>query len=144
MQQAMAQHFCLHLALAAVVLLPAWAAAQSVAGELRAPCNTRDLTHYLNYPPKAAQCGLEGTVVVAFEIRPGGAVANIAIDRSSHRIFNRSALEAVKRLQCDASRAGTRVEVPIEFRIVDGAPSKDNAAACVDDKPLQAADPGGA
>jgi TonB family protein len=126
------------------LLLPSWVAAQPVPGVAQAPCSRDDLSHYLNYPLKAARCGLEGTVVVRFDVGPEGGVVNPVIVSSTHRIFNRAVLEAASRLQCGVSSAGRRIEISVDFKIVDGPPSKDHAHACVDDKPLQAADPGGA
>jgi TonB family protein len=126
------------------LLLPSGGAAQPAAGGTRAPCSRDDLSHYLVYPFKAARCGLEGTVVVRFEVGPEGGVVNPVIVSSTHRIFNRAVLEAAQRMQCGAASAGSRIEISVDFTIVDGPLSKDQAHACVDDKPLQAADPGGA
>jgi TonB family protein len=132
------------VAVAFALLLPLWVAAQPASGVMRAPCSRDDLTYYLTYPFKAARCGLEGTVMVRFEVDPEGGVVNPVIVSSTHRIFNRAVLEAAQRMQCGASSAGSRIEISVDFRLVDGPSSKDQAHACVDDKPLQAADPGGA
>ncbi|MCU0939105.1 MAG: energy transducer TonB [Burkholderiaceae bacterium] len=126
------------------LLLPSWVAAQPASGSTRAPCSRDDLTYYLTYPFKAARCGLEGTVVVRFDVGADGGVVNPVIVSSTHRIFNRTVLEAAQRMQCGASSGGSRIQISVDFKLVDGPASKDQAHACVDDKPLQAADPGGA
>lgn len=131
-------------ALAFALMLPHLVAAQPASGAARAPCSRDDLTYYLNYPIKAARCGLEGTVVVRFEVGPEGSVVNSVIVSSTHRIFNRAVLEAAQRMQCGASSAGSRIQISVDFKIVDRPASKDQAHACIDDKPLQSADPGGA
>ncbi|MDZ7653818.1 MAG: energy transducer TonB [Burkholderiaceae bacterium] len=126
------------------LMLPLWVAAQPASGGAWAPCSRDDLTYYLTYPFKAARCGLEGTVVVRFEVGPDGGVVNPVIVSSTHRIFNHAVLEAAQRMQCGASSAGNRIQISVDFKLVDGPPSKDQAHACVDDKPLQADAPGGA
>lgn len=131
-------------AVAFALLLPSWVVAQPVSGVARKPCSRDDLTYYLNYPIKAARCGLEGTVVVRFEVGPNGSVINPVIVSSTHRIFNRAVLEATGRLQCGVPSVGQRIEISVDFKIVDRPASKDQAHACIDDKPLQSADPGGA
>jgi TonB family protein len=132
------------VAVAFALMLPLWVVAQPASGGARAPCSRDDLTYYLTYPFKAARCGLEGTVVVRFEVGPEGGVVHPVIVSSTHRIFNRAVLEAAQRMQCGVSSAGSRIEISVDFRLVDGPSSKDQAHACVDDKPLQPADPGGA
>lgn len=118
-------------------------AAQPAMAQTRTPCSRADLSSYLTYPLKAARCGLEGTVAVRFDVAADGRAVNAVIVSSSHRIFNRQVIDGVGRLQCSPSWAGRRIELEVEFKLVDGAVSKDGAHACIDDKPLAPADPGG-
>jgi protein TonB len=49
------------------------------------------------YPPEAAARGLEGFVTLRFDVTEFGAVANVQILESSHRVFEKSAREAALR-----------------------------------------------
>lgn len=49
------------------------------------------------YPPEAARRGLEGFVTVRFDVTELGTVANVVVLESSHRVFERSAVEAALR-----------------------------------------------
>ena len=48
------------------------------------------------------------------------------------------------RVRSGSSSGGSRIQISVDSKLVDGPASKDQAPACVDDKPLQAEDPGGA
>jgi protein TonB len=61
------------------------------------------------YPPAAAARGLEGWVLVEFDVRPDGGVANAFIVDSSNHMFEKAALDAVYRFRFKA-------------RVVDGVP----------------------
>ncbi|MGI9271414.1 MAG: TonB family protein [Woeseiaceae bacterium] len=54
------------------------------------------------YPAIAMQRGLEGFVVVAFDVFPDGTVGNITVVESSSSIFERSAMQAAKRFRYKA------------------------------------------
>ena len=62
-----------------------------------------------NYPPGAAQRGIEGYVVVQFDVLANGTVGNISVLESSNSIFDRSAVQAAKKFRFKA-------------RVVDGEP----------------------
>lgn len=49
------------------------------------------------YPERAAQMGLCGRVLVQFDISTEGIPVNVVVAETSHKVFNRSALQAVKR-----------------------------------------------
>lgn len=49
------------------------------------------------YPVQATARGLEGQVVVQFDVDERGAVINVEVLESSHRVFERAAVEAAKR-----------------------------------------------
>jgi len=61
------------------------------------------------YPPAAEARGLEGWVLVEFDVRPDGGVANAFVVDSSNRTFEKAALDAVYRFRFKA-------------RVVDGVP----------------------
>ena len=47
------------------------------------------------YPPAAAVKGLEGLVIVEFDVNAAGTVENVVIVESTDRVFNRAAVAAV-------------------------------------------------
>ena len=48
------------------------------------------------YPPIAEQRGLEGYVIVRFDVLPSGAVSNVSVVESSSSLFERAAITAAK------------------------------------------------
>ncbi len=61
------------------------------------------------YPAAAAQKGIEGYVLIEFDVTPEGTVINVRILESSHRVFESAAREAAKRFR-------------FKPRVVDGIP----------------------
>ena len=61
------------------------------------------------YPIRAQEQGLEGYVLVQFDVTPDGTVANITVVESSHSVFERAAIEAAGRFRFKA-------------RVVEGVP----------------------
>ena len=61
------------------------------------------------YPSIMSSKGIEGFVTVIFDVLPDGSVSNIAVLESSHRGFERSAMQAASRFKFKA-------------RVVDGIP----------------------
>lgn len=61
------------------------------------------------YPPRAIARGLEGYVVVAFDVMPDGTVANVSIVDSSSSLFHEAARKAALRFRYKA-------------RVIDGVP----------------------
>ena len=61
------------------------------------------------YPARAEAQGLEGHVIVAFDVLTDGTVANITIIESSHSVFDRAALRAAEKFR-------------FKPRVVDGVP----------------------
>jgi protein TonB len=61
------------------------------------------------YPISATRLGLEGIVVVKFDVTKSGAVSNVSIVESSDRIFDKAAKDATYRFRYKA-------------RVVDGVP----------------------
>jgi protein TonB len=94
-----------------------------VPAEPTAPRNDRNRTFSFNpdgplvaivrvqpaYPPRAAEQNLEGYVIVSFDVLTDGTTANVVVLKSSHRVFEKSAIEAAQRFRFKAS-------------VVDGVP----------------------
>ena len=60
-----------------------------------------------DYPEKAAIEGIEGWVLVGFDITPAGTVQNaVVVDAEPARVFDRSALRAIQRLKYRAKIMG--------------------------------------
>jgi protein TonB len=51
------------------------------------------------YPARALSQGLEGTVIVQFDVSAKGQVVNIVVIESSHRIFEQAAIQAAERFR---------------------------------------------
>ncbi len=62
-----------------------------------------------SYPPSLSQKGIEGYVIVRFDVMQDGGVDNVSITASSHRGFERHAIAAAQRFRYKA-------------RVVDGVP----------------------
>jgi len=62
-----------------------------------------------NYPVAASQRGLEGHVIVVFDVTEMGTVSNVVVVESSSSIFNKAAIDAAYRFRYKA-------------RMVDGVP----------------------
>ena len=52
-----------------------------------------------NYPAGAIRQGLEGYVIVEFDVTANGKATNVVARMSSHALFERAAIEAAKRLR---------------------------------------------
>ena len=50
-----------------------------------------------DYPIKASELGMEGYVIVSFDVTTIGTVENVSIVETSHKIFNRAAIRAAER-----------------------------------------------
>lgn len=61
------------------------------------------------YPVRAAQDGIEGFVIVEFDVGVDGMVSNVHIVESSHSLFEKSAINAVRKFR-------------YKPRVVDGVP----------------------
>lgn len=61
------------------------------------------------YPVRATTLGLEGYVIVQFDVGSDGSVHNISIVESTHRVFEKAAINAAKKFRFKA-------------RVVDGVP----------------------
>jgi TonB family protein len=74
------------------------------------------------YPPQAQRSGLEGHVLVAFEITPEGTVENAVVTESEPaEVFDQAALNAVRRWRYapDADRPATMATGRLDFSLPD-------------------------
>jgi protein TonB len=74
------------------------------------------------YPQKLRKAGIEGVVLLMFNVRSDGTTAKITVIKSDHPGFNEPAIEAVRKWRFKPGmkngRAVTaRVRIPIPFRI---------------------------
>jgi protein TonB len=65
------------------------------------------------YPSSMIAKGIEGFVTVVFDVLPDGSVSNVSVIESSHKGFERSAIQAAGRFRFKA-------------RVVDGVPQSSN------------------
>lgn len=52
-----------------------------------------------NYPPAAERSGLEGYVIVSFTVNARGSVENVRVTESTHRVFERAAIDAARKFR---------------------------------------------
>lgn len=75
------------------------------------------------YPPQAAKRGLEGWVQLRFTITTAGGVADVAVVKSSNPVFERAAVDAVRKwkyepqMQAGAAVATAGVDVVLRFNM---------------------------
>jgi protein TonB len=75
------------------------------------------------YPPQAARRGLEGWVQLRFTITTAGTVSEVAVVKSSNPVFERAAVEAVRKwkyepqMQSGAAVATAGVDVVLRFNM---------------------------
>ena len=72
------------------------------------------------YPPSLEKAGIEGSVEVAFMVNTDGSTSEIRIVRSTHRGFERAAIEAIQSStfrpgEVDGQPVKTHVKLPISF-----------------------------
>lgn len=51
------------------------------------------------YPPRAAEIGLEGYVIVQFDVSETGRATNVTVVESSHRLFEKAAIDAARKFR---------------------------------------------
>lgn len=79
--------------------------------------NYKEVTGAIAYPREALLENIEGDVTVEFTVTASGQVRDPVIRNSSHRVFNRVALSAVQRLNCQAGGQDIRVQAPLSFKL---------------------------
>ncbi|RZI43809.1 energy transducer TonB [Herbaspirillum sp. HC18] len=95
---------------------PAPAAPPTVGVGIACP-NHMEVRSRLPYPAQAQQMGLSGEVVVEFTVAGSGQIGDVAVVKSTNRIFNSAATNAVNQLRCNGQDHDVRVRVPFVFRI---------------------------
>lgn len=80
--------------------------------------NHKEVLSTTPFPKQALKLGLSGDVTVEFEVNPDGSIANATAVKSSNRIFNATAIEAVtKNLHCVGQGQRVRARLPFTFRL---------------------------
>lgn len=69
------------------------------------------------YPPQASRMGLSGDVLIEFTVTPAGGIADIAVIKSSNKVFESAAAAAVAQFQCIGQGQAVKVRVPFIFRL---------------------------
>lgn len=75
------------------------------------------------YPPQAAKRGLEGWVQLRFTVTTAGSVDGVAVVKSSNSVFERAAIEAVRKwkyepqMQAGVAVATPGVDVVLRFKL---------------------------
>ncbi len=77
--------------------------------------NYREVIGRVQLPSQALRMGLSGDVLVEFTVSATGAVEDVAVTKSSNRIFNAVAIAAVAKFQCIGQGQSVRVRLPIGF-----------------------------
>ncbi len=83
-------------------------------------CNLEQVVRETAAPALARQCGLEGRVRIRGDLTSEGVMRNAHIVTSSHRVFNRTALDAATKVRCQPLEAAAPLEFTLSFRLDDG------------------------
>lgn len=95
---------------------PAPAAPLTVSVGLACP-NHMAVRGRLPYPAQAQQMGLSGEVVLEFIVTASGQISDVTVAKSTNRLFNSTAINAVNQLRCNGQGHDVRVRVPFVFRM---------------------------
>jgi protein TonB len=79
--------------------------------------NYREVIGAIVYPREALREGLEGEVLIEFTVAADGRVKDVAVARSSNRIFNRVAVRAAESMSCQGQGQDIRVVLPVGFTL---------------------------
>jgi protein TonB len=79
--------------------------------------NYREVMGAIVYPREALREGVEGEVVIEFTVATDGKVKDVAIAKSTNRIFNRVALRAAESMSCQGQGRDIRVQLPVGFKM---------------------------
>lgn len=92
--------------------------AKPVSGSVGVACpNSADVRSALRYPKQALRDGIEGEVLVRFIVGTDGALRDVHLVSSSHRVFNNAVLSAVQQFNCVGQNRDVAVEVPFSFKL---------------------------
>lgn len=79
--------------------------------------------HYLKYPSKAAEKGIQGTVIVEFIVEKNGALSNFKVTKTVDSLLDAEALRVIsvspkwRPATIDKKPVRTKVTIPVEFRL---------------------------
>jgi protein TonB len=79
--------------------------------------NYREVMGSIVYPREALRDGTEGEVLIEFTVGADGQVTDVAIAKSTNRIFNRVALKAAESMACQGQGHDVRVQLPVGFKL---------------------------
>jgi protein TonB len=79
--------------------------------------NHLDVRNKVAFPAQALRLGLSGDVLVEFTVSASGAITNIGVVKSTNRVFNDAAIDAVGKFRCAGQGRDVRVTVPFNFRL---------------------------
>jgi protein TonB len=79
--------------------------------------NHLDVRSKVAFPSQALRLGLSGDVLVEFTVSASGTIANIGVVKSTNRVFNDAAIDAVGKFRCAGQGRDVRVSVPFNFRL---------------------------
>jgi protein TonB len=79
--------------------------------------NHLDVRNKVVFPAQALRLGLSGDVLVEFTVSASGAITNIGVVKSTNRVFNDAAIDAVGKFRCAGQGRDVRVTVPFNFRL---------------------------
>src|ERR1700674_4104275 len=80
--------------------------------------NIRVAVEEVGYPPKAQREGISsGETLVEFLVGANGETKNVAVVKSTNRLFNGAALSIVQKLKCIGQGQDIRVQAPIVFKL---------------------------
>ncbi len=79
--------------------------------------------HYLRYPAKAIEEGIQGRVVVDFIVEKNGEISNVAISRSVNEMLDAEAIRVIsvspkwKPAKIGGKEVRVKISIPVEFRL---------------------------
>ena len=80
--------------------------------------NYREALGSVAYPREAAMDNIQGEVLAEFTLGPTGQIRDIVIKSSSHRVFNKPAIQMIQtRLVCKGQGHDIKLSLPISFKL---------------------------
>lgn len=79
--------------------------------------NSTAIRQSLEYPRRALQNNISGSVLVQFVVAANGHSRDFTLLKSAHPLLNRAALDAAQRFNCVGQGQDVVVQVPFEFKV---------------------------
>jgi len=79
--------------------------------------------HYLRYPPKAVEQGIQGRVIVEFIVEKNGEISNLKVTKSVDELLDEEAMRVIKvspkwkPALVNKTPVRVKISVPVEFRL---------------------------